>query len=449
MSASAANRRRGIHFLAGALLFAFVVRLCIGMLYTNYFDISWYLNWARALPDGFFNCYVRLTDGQYALDYPPVYLVILYLVGWLYRFIPLERYEMFEMLAMKFFPILFDILAAMMLYLCCRRRGENIALLAACFWALNPSAIFNAACWGQTDGMMIFFLLLSFYTVENGRPVLGSVLFAVAGLAKMQTLYFTPVLFLYLLRRYKWEKTVLGVGAAMATGYGAFVPFILGSWPARGAMSLVLPFEVYFGGLGKYPYAALNTYNLYGLFNLNWVSDSKSLFFGHPDPETGMMVGGFTLNMLSLLFILGALALLAVVMLRGREDGSLWAGSFLFMQCIFMLTTRQHERYQIVVLPFALLLFVWSRQMRHMWLFIALSLTTFVNQFMLLIRNNTINDPAAPWNAIFEPAQVIFSAVNLLLFAWGAAEVWLYAFRKDAPPAEPEETVPPAKEVIA
>ena len=102
-----------------------------------------------------------------------------------------------------------------------------------------------------------------------------------------------------------------------------------------------------------------------------------------------------------------------------------------------------------MVLPFALLLFVWSRQMRHMWLFIALSLTTFVNQFMLLIRNNTINDPAAPWNAIFEPAQVIFSAVNLLLFAWGAAEVWLYAFRKDAPPAEPEENVPPAKEVTA
>lgn len=446
MSASAANRRRGIHFLAGALLFAFIVRLCIGMLYTNYFDVTWYRTWALALPDGFFDCYTRLMEGRYALDYPPVYLVVLYFVGWLYRLFPLQDYAMLDMLAMKFFPILFDILAAMMLYLCCRRRGENIALLAACFWALNPSAVFNAACWGQTDGMMLFFLLLSFYTVENGRPVLGSVLFAVAGLAKMQTLYFTPVLFLYLLRRYKWEKTVLGVGAAMATGYGAFVPFILGSWPARGAMSLVLPFEVYFGGLGKYPYAALNTYNLYGLFNLNWVSDSKSLFFGHPDPETGMMVGGFTLNMLSLLFILGALALLAVVMLRGREDGSLWAGSFLFMQCIFMLTTRQHERYQIVVLPFALLLFVWSRQMRHMWLFIALSLTTFVNQFMLLIRNNTINDPAAPWNAIFEPAQVIFSAVNLLLFAWGAAEVWFYAFRKDTPPAEPEENVPPAKE---
>lgn len=115
MSALTASRRRAVHFLVGALLFAFVVRLCIGMLYTNYFDIRWYLTWARSLPDGFFNCYVRLTDGQYALDYPPVYLVVLYLVGWLYRFIPLERYEMFEMLVMKFFPILFDILAAM----CC------------------------------------------------------------------------------------------------------------------------------------------------------------------------------------------------------------------------------------------------------------------------------------------------------------------------------------------
>ena len=76
MSALTASRRRAVHFLVGALLFAFVVRLCIGMLYTNYFDIRWYLTWARSLPDGFFNCYVRLTDGQYALDYPPVYLVV-------------------------------------------------------------------------------------------------------------------------------------------------------------------------------------------------------------------------------------------------------------------------------------------------------------------------------------------------------------------------------------
>lgn len=51
----------------------------------------------------------------------------------------------------------------------------------------------------------------------------------------------------------------------------AFLPFIIGGWKNRGASALLTPFEVYFGGLGKYPYIALNTYNLYGIGNLNWV----------------------------------------------------------------------------------------------------------------------------------------------------------------------------------
>ena len=49
--------------------------------------------------------------------------------------------------------------------------------------------------------------------------------------------------------------------AALATGVAAFVPFIIGSAGARGWEALLTPFEVYFGGLGKYPYVALNTYN--------------------------------------------------------------------------------------------------------------------------------------------------------------------------------------------
>ncbi len=432
MSSFTVSRRRAVSVLAGILLFAFITRLCIGMLYTNYFDIAWYRTWALSLPDGFFNCYGRLMEGKYALDYPPVYLAVLYAVGWLYRLFPLQNYAMLDMLAMKAFPILFDVLTAMMLYLCCRKRsGEAFGLIAAVFWALNPSAVFNSACWGQTDGMLLFFLLLSFYAAENGRPILGSALFALTGLAKMQALYFTPVLFFYLLRRYGWKKTLAGAGAAAATGYGAFLPFIFGSWSYYGIRSFTLPFRVYWNGLGKYPYAALNTYNLYGLFNLNWVPDSKSLFFGHFDAEAGMMTGGFTLHTLSLLFMILAILLLAAVQFGGRGESSLWSGGFLFMQCVFMLTTRQHERYQIAVLPFALLLFIRSRRLRYMWLFIALSLTTFVNQFMLLVRNNTIRDPAAPWNALFEPVQTVFSAINLVLFVWSVIEVCRYAFRKD------------------
>lgn len=428
------SRRQGIQLAVCAMVFGLVLRAMVGMLYYNTFDLAWYRTWALELQNGFFDCYARMMEGTYALDYPPVYLVFLFLVGRLYGLLPIADYEMTDMLAMKFFPILFDVLAAGMLYLSLRRHSEIMGVAAAFLWALNPSAIFNCAAWGQTDGMMIFLLLLAFTVVEGDRPVLGSVLFAVAVLTKMQSLYFAPAIILFLLRRRGPQRTVICAGAAMATGVAAFLPFIIGSWRAKGWMSILLPFEVYFGGLGKYPYAALNTYNLYGLPNLNWVWDGQSILFGTYDAEMDCRTGGFTIHLLGLILTVAALALLVAVMLRGRRDhDSLWIGGFLFMQCVFMLATRMHERYQLAVLPFALILFVRLCSWRWLWMYISLSLVTLVNQFMLLIRNNTINDPAAPWNAIFHPVQTVFSAVNLLLFAWSVYEVCRYAFSKNYP----------------
>ncbi len=421
-------RRQAVLFVLCLLAFALLVRTCAAMLYENHFDLDWYRTWALALPDGFFSAYARLNEGNYALDYPPVYLVFLWLVGLAYRALPLADYVMVDMLAMKLFPILFDVAAAGMLYLICRRHSETLGLLAATLWALNPSAIFNSAYWGQTDGMMICLILLAFFFVETDRPFAGSILFAVAALTKMQALYFTPVLFLVLWRRYRLRKALGCFFAALGTGVAAFVPFILGGISRRGWAAVLTPFEIYFGGLGKYPYAALNTYNLYGIGNLNWVYDGKSLLFGTFNEELGYKVGGLTYNHLSLLFLLASLAFAAFLVWKGREEHSLWLGCFALMQGIFMLTTRMHERYQIAVLPFAIVLYAATRRARWLALTGALSAVTFVNQFMLLIRNNTINDPQAPWDALFNPVQTVFSLLNLVLFVFSMIVCWRTAF---------------------
>lgn len=440
------TRRQGVQFVVCALGFALLVRVLLAMLYINYFDLEWYREWAIRFGDGFFDGYARLTEGKFALDYPPLYLYFLWAIGGLYRALPLMDYPAYDMLAMKIVPILFDCGAALMLYLCCRRDSEITAVLAACLWALNPSAIFNCAGWGQTDGMLAFFLLLAFYTVERGHPLAGSALFAVACLAKITALYFAPVLFFYLLRRWKLEKTMLCIGTALLTGVAAFVPFILGGWPLRGAASLLTPFEVYFGGAGKYPYAALNTYNLFGLFNLNWVYDGKALLFGTYNADWDMAVGGISLGLVSTLLLLGSVVLLAFVMLRGRREGSLWVGGFLFMQCLFLLTTRMHERYQFIVLPFAMMAYARLCNGRWLALYGSLTVVTFLNQFMLLMRNNTINDPAAPWAALFNPVQTGMSAVNLLLFTFCVYECCRFAFARTYAMPVYRVGMPPEKE---
>ena len=179
------SRRQGVQTVICILLFALIFRLCVGMLYANYFDITWYRTWALGFQDGFFDAYTRLNTGSYALDYPPMYLYCLYIVGQLYRYFPIADYWMLDMLAMKAFPILFDVMAAGLFYLVCRRQSETFGILAAALWALNPSAIFNSAHWGQTDGLMVLLVLLSFYQFERNKPFLGSILFAVACLTSL------------------------------------------------------------------------------------------------------------------------------------------------------------------------------------------------------------------------------------------------------------------------
>ena len=71
------NRRHGAQTVICILLFAFVLRLCVGTLYSNYFDITWYRTWALGFQDGFFDAYTRLDTGRYALDSPPRYLYCL------------------------------------------------------------------------------------------------------------------------------------------------------------------------------------------------------------------------------------------------------------------------------------------------------------------------------------------------------------------------------------
>ena len=143
------------------------------------------------------------------------------------------------------------------------------------------------------------------------------------------------------------------------------------------------------------------------------------------------------------------LALTVYLVWKGRKDVSLWLGCFVLMQGLFMLTTRMHERYQIAVLPFAAMLYLLTRRGRWLGIFASLSAVTFVNQFMLLIRNNTINDPAAPWSPLFEPVQSVMSVVNLALFAWSLYEAWRLAFSEpECKPAE-EAAPSPAPECAA
>lgn len=374
--------------------FALVIRVLIGMSFFHTFDTYWYLDWAKQLPDNFFTAYVNIDS----LDYPPGYLFPLYLVGLVYNNIPLfSTYPPLIMLILKIVPILVDVLVIYFIYRLFKGQSELIALFLAGTYALNPSAIYNCANWGQTDSIIILALLLMFYYFEKQRPVAATIVFTIASLTKFQCLLFAPIILIILIKDYNIKKLIkcIGIGAGIVAV--VFLPFIIAS-----DMDFMLPIKVYTGGFGAYPFITLNAANIYGIFALNWVPDT-----------TGLLFGISLSNISSVLLILIVFAVMYIYVIAKKP--CVWLTSFLLLQSIFMLTTRMHDRYQIPVLILCMAAAIRHRSKELFGCYIGLTAVTFLNQCLLLskmVPQDRITD------AVFVPLMQITSGVNVVIYVY-------------------------------
>lgn len=415
------THKQAFWMLALILSTAFLMQMVVGMGYVNTFDTYWYRDWALDLPNGLFTVYEKSRMENIQLDYPPLYLICLYFTGLGYRVLGENCHICLQMFLLKFWPVVFNVACAALLYYICRNRyGRVIGLTAAFLWCLNPAFFLNAVMWGQTDSTMAFCLLLAFWLLEQNRTVAACVAFAVAGLTKFQSLFFTPPFLLTLLFRNlkDWKRIVKGLAAAAVTVAVVFIPFMIG------ARNPLLFFDVYLGSAGKYPYCSLHAYNIYCLLDLNWTTGVM---------DTDPIVGGFTWYHFGMICAFLSVALVVALYIlsyckSGRERLSGWVGGLLMMQCLFMFMTRMHERYQVIVVPFALMAWITTRNKRFLGLFGALSGFTFINQAMVLIRNvvHSQRDVWAFWEPYRSTVEMVLSFINLLLFIWCAYECIRY-----------------------
>ncbi len=382
--------------LMTVFFFALIVRLVIGMGYLNSYDTEWNIMWGIELDGGFFSCYAE--GGLTSLDYPPLYLYPLYIVGQLMKITDFAGYPPFRMLAIKFMPCLMDSLTCLVFYKLGSRRSKALGLFAAGVWAINPASIFNCAFWGQTDCVMMCIAALLFLALKEKRVVASGVLFGVLCTTKLQGLYLTPIVGMELLticfgslnvKQFKREninkKNVIKffkfIGAVIVTAAAVFLPFMIGSALASKDKleGFLRPLTVYGGGLDKYPYCTMNADNLYRLFGLNGVKDELELF------------PGFSISTLSKIFLLLSVAMVVVVYLFGRRK-SHWLAGYILMECIFMLTSRQHERYQILTLIMLMGAFLEIADRRLLPMFSLHALVIFANQARVLSAVREKND---------------------------------------------------------
>ena len=397
------------------LLFAVGIHLITASTWVNHLDTDSFRVWGQVMAQyGMFTIYISphvVGPDVAPVNYGPLALLFIEITGKAYQVLHMtDKTSMFwQMLILKFFQVIFTLLCGMLAYLIGRRQNEWIGVAAAVMWFFNPSLFVNSTIWGQNDSMLIFFILLGFWLITEGHPIWGTLAFAATLLIKYQTIVFIPILLLELFVRYKLWKTLKAILIAAVASLATFVPFMAASH------SWLLPYTLFKNNL--FPAStslSVNAMNFYTLLGFNLSSNNDTL----------RLVGPISYHTLSLAFI-GLCVLLTLLIYWKGKNRSLWFTGLVIMQIIFMFTTGMHERYQIIVLPFAFMSWLITRRKNFFAMWIALTVMTCWNQMMVMFGNVQMGAWYSSHTAQF---YIVGSAVNLLLLIWTVTDTLLYIF---------------------
>ena len=322
-------------------VFAVILRLVISALSAGHpYDTPTFLAWGYRMADiGPYNFY---EEGYFA-DYPPLYMLVLGIVGIINSFIPIGL-EFLQGVVLSVIPILCDVFLAFFMYFIVKKSTAHkfafTSFLVVCF---NPLLILNSSIWKQVDSVFTALLVLCFWFLSKKKMYLSAFFYIITLLVKPQTLIFGPVFALFFLIPIisaKSKKLRLCAIKTLAVSFSICATiFIAISFLFMGAGTpIVWLLEKFFTTASSYPYGSVNAFNLIALLGGNWQTQSNVAF----------LVSWQTLGILGIAAATIALFVLAYYAYKNRIGASLPFLLAGFYSCaVFTLGHHMHERYLI------------------------------------------------------------------------------------------------------
>ena len=183
--------RAAKHLLWAGLAVGLIARIVCALTIRGYeVDMNCFTGWAARMvehgPWGFYNA------GW--CDYPPGYMLVLYVLGGLRNLMGLAADGPAVWLLFKSVPIICDVLLGWMIWkLAGKKLGQWPAAVLAAAYLVNPATVLNSAAWGQVDSVLTLLLVIAMYGAVRGQWVKSLVVYAAAVLVKPQALMFGPV----------------------------------------------------------------------------------------------------------------------------------------------------------------------------------------------------------------------------------------------------------------
>lgn len=273
-------------FLLVGMGAALLLRLFLAWVVEGYsVDVNCFNAWGQTVTMYGLGDFYRNTG---FCDYPPAYLPVMGLNQKLGEMLTSLLGTNAIAFAHRLVPIACDLVSAALVYrICVKRNGGRVqGGVLALLMALNPAIILNSAGWGQIDSVLCMLMLFVAYLAISEKWSVALPVYVLSVLVKPQALmlgFLGLAAILLTLAKAKplisvqqgkkrwnfppvWKKMAWGLLWSLLTALVILFPFV----NSMGGLSWL--FELYGKTLASYPYATVNTANLFYLFNGNWQS---------------------------------------------------------------------------------------------------------------------------------------------------------------------------------
>jgi predicted membrane-bound dolichyl-phosphate-mannose-protein mannosyltransferase len=351
------SKKLSIWTLALLVFTSLVLRFFLSYLPSFDIDMGTWVSWSNMLvARGPWNFY----DPNIWTHYLPGYLYILLGLGWVDKVIgSFIHINNLLPLLIKISTTFFDIGTALLIYSLIKKVSRKWAILCAALYVFNPVLIFNSNVWGQADGVLGFFLLLTIVALDRWRqPLLSSLFLGFSFLIKPQAIAILPIWFLLLLKT-KSLKTIFTSIAVVA------LTLLLFSFPFFPASPLFGLPRLFWQMAGDYPYTSLFAFNFWYIVGA-WKLDNQT-FAGLSLSLWGVLV--FTVSSI------------VIIWLYYRQKLSPYLVSALFLLSFFLFPTRVHERYLYPFFAFLLVALGQTRSTGLLALFLGYSAVHLANLY--------------------------------------------------------------------
>ncbi len=370
--------------IIGILVIGFLLRTASALIIDGQpFDISTFRGWANTASSNLLKVYVNKSS----VDYPPLYIYVLYVIGKLAKVSILGNYYA---LLLKLPSIITDILSGYLIYKISKTRvSKEIGIILVAAYIFNPAILINSTIWGQVDSFFTLLIMLALFFLSEDKIIFSTIFFTLAVLMKPQGMIFLPILLFAYIKGRDIKTILKSVITGIITGIIVIIPFSI----TQGIMWI---FKLYISEASEYQYASDNAFNFYSLIGANHTNYFSTLFIF--DYHTWGMIAIVLVTILS-----------GYIYIKGEGKSTIFLAALVEIVGVFNFSVGMHERYMFTAVAISILAYMYFRDRRLLFLSVIFSLTIYINTQEVLNGVSVIG---------YTPILIITSLLNVLGFVY-------------------------------